>query len=81
MLCKNVRTVWTGALRVECQKRGPGTGFVKRSLEIAQVDEMGSEGSGSSQEETERSESDVRELRFGETFQERARILDVVRDK
>lgn len=48
---------------------------------MAQVDEMGSEGSGSSQEEAERSESDVRELRFGETFQERARILDVVRDK
>lgn len=38
----------TVTLGVECRKRGLGTGFVRRSLEMNQADQLGSQGSGSS---------------------------------
>lgn len=41
-------TIWTGTLGVECRKRGLGTGFVRKSLEMGWVDKMRSQGSGSS---------------------------------
>lgn len=46
--CSAELTDRTGRLGVDYQKGGSRTGFVRKSLEMGQVDKMGSQGSSSS---------------------------------
>lgn len=69
-LCRADRTMGMETPEAGCQKRGLGTGFVRKGLEIVQVDKMGGGVKGQIllMIEAERWELDVHELRSGETI-------------